>query len=145
MNNNRRARLSMCASNLQTLKYYAEDAKEAIDKLISLKSELDSWSKQVDSISSSLEDIETEEQAALDSIPDSFQMGDIANSIEDALFEIGNAKDETGALKQNIDEIEETYISTFLPGFSPNSLMDKLDSFMDDIDVAIDSIKEAKA
>lgn len=144
MNNNRRARLSMCALNLHSLQYYAEGVKEAINKLISLKSELDSWSEQVDSISSSLEDIEAEEQAALDSIPYSFQMGDIANSIEDALFEISNAKEETGALKQNIDEIEEKYLNTFLPGFSPKELMDMLDTFIEDIDVAKDSINEAK-
>ncbi len=145
MNNNRRSRLSMCVSNLHTLKYYAEDVNEAIKKLISLKSELDSWSEQVDSITTSLEDIETEEQAALDSIPDSFQMGDIASSIEDALYEISNAKEETGALKQKIDEIEDIYIKTFLPGFSPKGLMDILDTFIEDIDVAKDSINEAKA
>ena len=144
MNNNRRAKLSMCASNLHSLQYYAEGVKEAINNLISLKSELDSWSEQVDSISSSLDDIEAEEQAALGSIPYSFQSGDIANSIEDALFEISNAKEEIGALKQKIDEIEEKYLKTFLPGFNPMELMDMLDTFIEDIEVARNSINEAK-
>lgn len=144
MNNNRRARLSICSSNLDILKVSAERIKDSINTLSDLKKELDFWSSYVNKIASSLEDIEKEEQDALDSIPESFQMGDIASSIEDALFSLSGAKEDTNALKDLIDKVEDTYIKSFLPGFNPENTLEELDNFIEGIEAAKENIAEAK-
>lgn len=145
MNNQRRSLLSLCASNLTTVRYSIERVKDSINTLISLKDELDFWSNQVNSVSSSMESIERAEQDALESIPNNFQFGTIANKIDDALFSLGFAVKSVDSLKGIIDGVEDSYIKSFLSSFSPEELQDKLDELIEAIDDAKNNIEEAKA
>ncbi len=145
MNNHRRARLSVCAAKLENLKVLAEATKESLERLNNLKAELDSWSVMVTREESVITSVESEEQAALDSIPDNFQMNDIAYGIEDALYEIGLAKDGITALKDSIDKIEDTYITSFLSSYEPDNLIDELENYIEAIDEAKEHIEDAKA
>ena len=144
MNNNRRARLSSSLSELSNLHYSVERVKDAIEILGKLKENLDWWSNRVNSIETSIGDIESEEQYALESIPDNFQFGNIASSIDDSLFQIGIAKSCVTSLKDNIDSIENSYISSFLPSFNPSELLDELDDFIEKIEEAKNEVVEAK-
>lgn len=145
MNNNRRSRLATCASKLSTLILFVESVKEAIDTLCNLKEKLDIWSNYVDTILTSLEGIEEEEQKALDSIPDNLQLGDIASSIELSLSLMSEAIKSTNTLKDFIDGLEDSYLKTFLPGFNPEEVLDKLDGLIESIEVARDDVEEAKS
>ena len=72
-------------------------------------------------------------------------MGDIANSIEDALYEIRIAKDKIASLKDSIDIIEDVYIQSFLATYRPDSLIEELESIIEEIDEAKEHVEEAKS
>lgn len=145
MNNRRRAQLNSCESWLYGVKSEVVKVRDGIASLGSLKTTLDSWSKSVDVIANSIGKVETEEEEAYSSVPFNLSWGNTADKISDALGLVGTAKDSTEFLKNDIDDVEEVYIKSFLPSFNPKQVLEKLDALIDNIESAIESIKEARS
>ena len=143
MNNNRRQRLSHNVFKLNGLSCHAEDVVGAIEKLNTLKCQLDDWSAQVDEIVSATEQIESEEEMAHNSIPDNLQFGNIASNIESSLSNLAEAIQSINELKDFIDSIEDAYLK-FISTYSPQMLLEKLESFIEAIDEATENVKYAK-
>ena len=145
MNNTRRATLSLCSTHLSNLKLFVTGVKDSIKKLENLKEEIDLWSSYVDSVTKNIESVEKGEKAALESIPDNLQFGLLASNLEESLSLVEDALSEVNSLKDSIDQIEDTYITSFLSTFDPEALLDKLDEFIEAIVEAKDKVEEARA
>lgn len=143
MNNSRRQRLQSCRNLLDYIKISLEAAVERLNYFLNFKQEINDLSKDVISITGRLKKIYDEEENAYNSLPDNLQFSDMADKIGFAMSDIEDAINDTDKLLSHLDALEDVYFQ-FLGNYNPQQFICKLESVMNEIEMAQQDIDIAK-
>lgn len=144
MNNARRNKVDRCIILLNLLDHSVDEVIQKLESIRALKTGLDKWSKDTKSTIERIEAVLTEESDALESMPENLQTSNIAWGIEWAIDDLNGALEESSKILEAIDNVEDTYIKSFLGTFNPEKLIESLKSIQSAIEPVKDSLEGAK-
>lgn len=144
MNNARRNKVDSCINLLSLLNYSVDEVIQKLESLRTLKADLDKWSKDTRFSIKKIEAVLAEESNALDSMPENLQTSNTAWGIEWAIDDLKEAVEESSKILDAIDNVEETYIKSFLSTYNPGKLLESMEGIQSTIEPVMDSLEGAK-